>query len=67
MGLQLPSVVVEGYNHMSTLSVDTINGQTTASKVAIPNHIIQVQSVTMTDTQFLLELLLQMLQMVIIL
>ena len=35
---------------MSTLSVDTINGQTTASKVAIPNHIIQVKSVTMTDS-----------------
>ena len=27
---------------MSTLSVDTINGQTTASKVMIPGHVIQV-------------------------
>ena len=27
---------------MSTLSVDTINGQTTASKVMIPGHVVQV-------------------------
>ena len=36
---------------MSTLSVDTIQGVTTASKVAIPNHIINLQSVNFTGTQ----------------
>ena len=33
---------------MSTLSVDTINGQTTASKVMIPNHVVQVTALANT-------------------
>ena len=36
---------------MSTLSVDTIQGQTTASKVMIPGHVVQVVSATKTDKQ----------------
>ena len=35
---------------MSTLSVDTIQGQTASSVVKIPNHVIQVKSVAKTDT-----------------
>ena len=34
---------------MSTLSVDTINGQTTASKVMIPGHVVQVTALQNTD------------------
>ena len=33
---------------MSTLSVDTINGQTTASKVMIPGHVVQVTALANT-------------------
>ena len=33
---------------MSTLSVDTIQGQTTASDVMIPNHVVQVVEGTRT-------------------
>ena len=36
---------------MSTLSVDTIQGSTTANKVSIPNHIVNVKSVNFTGTQ----------------
>lgn len=35
---------------MSTLSVDTIQGKTTAGTVAIPGHIIQVTHAIKTDT-----------------
>ena len=35
---------------MSTLSVDTITGQTTASKVMIPGHVVQIVEGTRTDS-----------------
>ena len=35
---------------MSTLSVDTIQGQTTASKVMIPGHVVQIVEGTRTDS-----------------
>ena len=36
---------------MSTLSVDTINGQTTAANVKIPGHVVQIQTATATEVQ----------------
>ena len=49
-GTTLTISSTEGYNHMSTLSVDTIQGQTTGNVKLPAGCILQVLSTTKTDT-----------------